>query len=922
MKRLALAVALFAVAACSDGPKALQDHGPKVGAVLAELPPLGNAPAPAEHVDTAAASAAYHRVEGTLPDASDNRRIDRRLADLDRRLGAETDPQLGAAAYRDAIARYAALLADPQAGDTEYVLYHLAEAYDGLDDHVDVVRTLDRLIAEFPHSEYRVEARFRRGELAFSANDYTRAAADYGYVVEQGPSSPYWQNANYMLGWARFKQGDYDRSLDAFLATIDSILADGPNPPRAMQEMLDDTLRAVVLASTSLDGAATLTAHFGRMHKPTWQYRAYSRLAEDLQAKQRIQDSVAALEEFVRQNPYDAHSVEFAKREIETLSGGNFPTEARKHKEAFVTRYAFASDYWVVVGNDAREQWAPTLKTYLLEVAKLAHRDGQQQKQTQMLLTAAKDYGQFVDTFPHDPACGEVLFLEGDALTDAHEPARALVAYQRVVHEHRDDPHAPDAGYAAIVTLDALVNAAEPNHVELLIRRRIDAQIEYATLFPTAAHAAEMQAAAAHALFERHEYPEATQLAEALLQRGDALPQRTAFTATMIVAQADFDAQRFADAESNYRKALALGQGEAEADAKEAASIRARLAASIYKQAEAHDKRGDVDAAVHDYLRIAADDPRSDVAAQGQYDAVAAYEAAQRWGDAADLLEATRARYPNKSSATDLDRRLADLYEKANRPGAAAAAFERVAAANNGTEVGRAALYHAGELYANDPQRAADCFRRYIAAYPTPVDQTLEAAHRLQEIAAAAGAAAERDRWLHEQVDLVDASGASSDRAHYLAAAAQFELAEATRRDFDAIGWSGDLKKSLARKERALKQTVAAYEKAASYGVAEFATASTYRTADTYATLARELIGSPRPSNLSDLEREQYDVLLEEQASPIEQLAISIHEINVHRSWKGEYDAWVQRSLDALRTLYPARYARVGVDVLIAETLR
>ena len=919
MKRFVLAVALLTVSACSDGPKALQDHGPKVGAVLAELPPLGNTPVPAEHVDTAAASAAYHRVEGTLPDASDNRQIDRRLADLDRRLGAETDPQLGAAAYRDAIARYKALLADPTAGDTEYVLYHLAEAYDGLDDHADVVRTLDRLIAEFPRSEYRIEAHFRRGELAFSANDYKRAAADYGYVVEQGPTSAYWQNANYMLGWARFKQGDYDRSLDAFLATIDSILADGPTPPRAMQEMLDDALRAVVLATTSLDGAATLTTHFGRMHKPTWQYRAYGRLAEELKAKQRIQDSVAALGEFVRQNPYDAHSVEFAKRQIETLAAGDFPTEARQHKEAFVARYAFASDYWVVVGNDAREQWAPTLKTYLLEVAKLAHRDGQQQKQTPTLLTATKYYAQFVDTFPHDPACGEVLFLQGDALTDAHEPARALVAYQRVVHEHSDDLHAQDAGYAAILTLDALVNAAEPSHVELLIRRRIDAQIEYATLFPTAPHAAEMQADAAHALFERREYAEATQLAASLLQHGDALPKRTAFTATMIVAQADFDAQRFSDAESNYRKALALTDGEA----KETASIRARLVASIYKQAEADDKRGDVDAAVHDYLRIAADDPRSDVAAQGQFDAVAAYESAQRWGDAADLLEASRTRYPNKSPASDLDRRLADLYEKANRPGAAAVAFDRVAAANNGTEVGRAALYHAGELYANaDPQRAADCFRRYVAAYPTPVDQTLEAAHRLQEFTVRAGDTAERDRWLHKQVDLVDASGASSDRAHYLAAAAQFEVAEATRRDFDAIGWSGDLKKSLARKQQALKQTVAAYEKAASYGVSEFATASTYRTADTYAALARELIDSPRPANLTDLEREQYDVLIEEQASPIEQLAISIHEINVHRSWNGEYDAWVERSLAALRTLYPARYARVGVDVVIAETLR
>jgi putative flippase GtrA len=42
----------------------------------------------------------------------------------------------------------------------------------------------------------------------------------------------------------------------------------------------------------------------------------------------------------------------------------------------------------------------------------------------------------------------------------------------------------------------------------------------------------------------------------------------------------------------------------------------------------------------------------------------------------------------------------------------------------------------------------------------------------LQEFAARDGDAAERDRWLRKLVQLVDATGASSDRAHYLAAAA------------------------------------------------------------------------------------------------------------------------------------------------------
>jgi hypothetical protein len=186
---------------------------------------------------------------------------------------------------------------------------------------------------------------------------------------------------------------------------------------------------------------------------------------------------------------------------------------------------------------------------------------------------------------------------------------------------------------------------------------------------------------------------------------------------------------------------------------------------------------------------------------------------------------------------------------------------------------------------------------------------------------ASGGATAKVDDWLRKQVELVDGSGSDiNDRGRYLAASAQIQLAAASRRAFDAIELSGDLKKSLARKNEALKQTVAAYEKAASYGVAEFATASTYQIADTYAALADELIASSPPTGLSDLEREQYELLLEEQAAPIEELAISIHEINVHRSWSGDYDAWVGKSFDALGKLYPARYARTDATIGFVDT--
>jgi hypothetical protein len=176
---------------------------------------------------------------------------------------------------------------------------------------------------------------------------------------------------------------------------------------------------------------------------------------------------------------------------------------------------------------------------------------------------------------------------------------------------------------------------------------------------------------------------------------------------------------------------------------------------------------------------------------------------------------------------------------------------------------------------------------------------------------------------LRKKIQLVDTLGAAApDRAKYLAAEGQLILADDARAAFDAVELSDPLAKSLQRKQQALKDAIAAYEKAAGYGVAEFATAPTYQIADIYAALSRGLMASTRPKGLSDMELEQYDVLLEEQAFPFEEQSISLHEINVHRSWDGVYDRWVQKSFEALRALVPARFDKQEMQVGYVDTIR
>ena len=107
MKSLIIVTLLLTVTACSSGPRSLENKGPKVGVVLAELPPLTQAPPAPGPIGTADAATAYHRVEGTLPDESDNRlqrrRLELRDALCDRARGrssAAAGARLGDAAQR------------------------------------------------------------------------------------------------------------------------------------------------------------------------------------------------------------------------------------------------------------------------------------------------------------------------------------------------------------------------------------------------------------------------------------------------------------------------------------------------------------------------------------------------------------------------------------------------------------------------------------------------------------------------------------------------------------------------------------------------------------------------------------------------------------------------------------------------------
>ncbi len=212
---------------------------------------------------------------------------------------------------------------------------------------------------------------------------------------------------------------------------------------------------------------------------------------------------------------------------------------------------------------------------------------------------------------------------------------------------------------------------------------------------------------------------------------------------------------------------------------------------------------------------------------------------------------------------------------------------------------------------------------QFVQRYPKPVAEAVEARQKLVEIAAANGNVAERTRWQKEIVAADATAGAErNDRTKYLAAKSQLVLAQPSRDAFLGTKLVIPLDKSLKAKQARMKEALAEYGKAADYGVAEVTTAANYEIAELYHSLSKDLLSSQRPRELKKDELEQYDVLLEEQASPFEEQAIKLHEVNAARTADGFYDEWVQKSLAALAELLPARYAKPEIGESLVASIR
>ncbi|MDX1698340.1 MAG: tetratricopeptide repeat protein, partial [Thiohalobacterales bacterium] len=397
-------------------------------------------------------------------------------------------------------------------------------------------------------------------------------------------------------------------------------------------------------------------------------------------------------------------------------------------------------------------------------------------------------------------------------------------------------------------------------------------------------------------------------VAQVVLDNPAASPSQQRISWT-VQAHAHFDLEDYLHAEQAYQQVLArTGADDSNKDV-----ITEKLAASIYKQGEAAQSAGDIADAVGHFQRVRSVAPGASIVATAEYDAAAGLMQLGDWSTATGTLEQFRNAFPDDPRQEEVTRRLATAYLSADQPRQAAAEFERIGRNNKDPALRRDALWQAAELYtqAGQDSQSIGMYSEYIRQFPQPWEPAIEARHRIAEHHRQAGTTGEYHRWLSDIIETDRRAGSSrTDRTRFLAATAQLTLARTRLRDYQAVRLQLPLQQSLETKKRLMQDTLQQLEQAAGYDIAIVTTAAAYHTAQIYSHLAEALMQSERPGNLDAEALEEYDILLEDQAYPFEEQAISLHETNAARVQSGHYDAWIGKSLQALAKLVPAQYAK------------
>ncbi len=844
------------------------------------------------------------------------------LKTKDEKVSVTTDAaiadDLQSAGAKEAIELYKGLLVKyPHYERNDQVLYQLSRAYEETGQVDKAMEVLNKLVTTYPQSRHIDEAQFRRAEYFFTRKKFLDAEEAYKAVIDFGISSAFYDLALYKQGWAFFKQELYEEALNDFIALLDYKLSIGYEfeqvDDKIERKRMDDTFRVISLSFSYLGGPESVVSYFEKNGPRQYEASIYSHLGEYYLTKRRYGDAALAYNTYVERNPLNKVSPHFHIRVIEIYLKGGFPKLVVESKKKFATTYGLRANYWTFFDINTYPDVIVFLKSNLVDLANHYHALYQNKRlrkfRNENFAEAIHWYKEFLDSFPEDEQAPGINYQLADLLLENKNYRDAALEYERTSYNYEPHKKSAEAGYAAVFAYREYLKAADQSQRGIVKMEIIRSSLKFGEVYPQHKKAPAVLVAAVDDLYAVKDYPLAIKVGRDVIEKYPNIEPKYIRSAWLVVAHSSFDLTLYSEAEVAYQNVLGLTDKQH----KERAQLVENLAASIYKQGEQARKLEDHRTAANHFLRVAKAAPGSKIRPTAEYDAAASLITLKDWDNAASVLEGFRKNYPENKLQPDVTKKLAVVYKENGKLLLAAAEFERIEKESKDDDVRREALQQAAELYeqADDTDKALAIYTRYVKYFPKPVEYSLEMRNKIADIYKQRN---NKKLYIKElqlivAIDL-RAGKERTDRTRYLAANASLVLSEPAVKRFKSVKLVKPFKKNLNKKKKYMKKAIDTLTALVDYEVGIVTAAATYEIAEIYFHFSRALMQSERPDNLNEMQLEQYELVLEEQAYPFEEKSINVHEKNLELLDLGIYNKWIDNSIEKLAVLLPARYAK------------
>jgi TolA-binding protein len=871
----------------------------------------------------------------------------RAMEEYDQKLSAGVITSPPKPNYSKAIAIYRKFIEKfPNSKYIDTVIYNLGYCLNEEGKHKEAIEVFRKLAEKYPRSPYTPEAYLRIGEYYFDLYKWDLAIENYKKVLPFWESS-YYDKALYKLAWSYYRKGDFNSAISNFVALVEDSYALSKEEAEIIMassiDLRDEALAYIAICFAEFATPEKAKEFFVSLGPRPYRSEAFKRMGEVYENQEKYPEAVRIYKCLLELEPLYKEAPQISQRIVKCLEQTKQRDAAMKAREELARRFSPDSSWFQKhqgekeVITHVSQMRSKTVKT----VALYYHAQAQEEKRSEAYSQAIRWYRDWLKNYQSDTEeAQEINYYLAECLYNLGKYAAASEEYVKV-SKYTPLKYKETAAYNAIVSAQ--------KHYEITpspeaLSKFAEACKNYEKLFPKGEKVPEVLYQLATIYYQTKEYEKAQLVYQKIIT---AFPKHSkAIEARRWLAKSAYEQSDFLAAEKWYRS---LYQVASEEELKKEAEIG--MAQSAFKRAEAQEKQGNLKTSAVIYQYVAKEYPNYEYADKSLFNAALNYEKAgdikqsalcyekigrqfsQSPQAAAALFNAALAReetgeyqkalenykllvkkYPEAEMVSDAMYNMGLLYEKEEDFAKAAETFEALFDKFPDKKDAKDTLYKAILCYRKlkNWQALIKVIKKFIAHYQATAG-IIGFLAQIGEEWFQKGSKKEALQLFKFALDAQkELNDAEREKVLLPIAKMKFWIAEESYDKFTSQPLTLPLKESLLKKVKLCKEAIKKYGECAQVGAPEWTTRAIYKMGKSWETLYEELLRTPKPPELTEVETQEYQLSLKKQSLEYRHLALEAYRKNLQFGVKND---WTKKSEERLESIVESFYT-IGRDYI------